>query len=96
MDNLIKVKDFINDCKQYQHYQFLKYPLEEFSDWRSHPRIKRQYCKWIMSESNCPTLLLNIDFPHLEIAKEAEALLDRYDNRYDNGGSRWRTLWYKK
>ena len=78
MDNLSKVKNFIEECKQYQHYQFLKPVPDYFVGWEGHPRVKRDYCKWIMSESNCPTLLLDIKFPHEEVAKEAEALLDRY------------------
>ncbi len=77
-DNLIKVNNFINECKQFSHYQFLNERPDHFDGWEGHPRIKRNYCKWIMSESNCPTLLLDIEFPHEEVAKEAEALLDRY------------------
>ena len=72
-DNLIKVNNFINECKQFSHYQFLNERPDHFNGWEGHPRIKRDYCKWIMSESNCPTLLLDIEFPHEEVAKEAEA-----------------------
>ena len=77
-DNLREVKNFINDCEQKEHYQDLKMPGKEFNNWRTDRRVENQYAKWIINESNCPSLLLNIPVPHKQMTIEAEQFIDRF------------------
>jgi hypothetical protein len=75
---LTKVKEFITGCKQKEHYQDLKMPSDEFNDWKTNDRAKMKYSKWIIQESNCPSLLLDMPLPYKEMTIEAEKFLNRF------------------
>ena len=43
---------------------------ERFSQWQEDRGIMQEYGTWIMTESNCPSLKLDIEFPYEEVLKE--------------------------
>ena len=65
-----KVLSFVEDCKQHEHYQHLNPRPERFSQWQEDRGIMQEYGTWIMTESNCPSLKLDIEFPYEEVLKE--------------------------
>ena len=69
------VEKFIDECKQHSHYQHLNARPERFSEWEEDHNIRQQYFHWVMNDSNCPTLKMDIEFPHKEILAEAEEQL---------------------
>jgi hypothetical protein len=73
-----KLEKFIAECKTKSHYEDLLHPGDKFLGWKEKDQIMNSYADWIMSESNCPSLLVNIPVPHEEMAAEAEALIGRY------------------
>jgi len=91
-DNLREVKNFINDCEQKEHYQDLKTPGKEFDNWRTDRRVENQYAKWIINESNCPSLLLNIPVPHKQMTIEAEQFIDRFVKHRGNWNPGWSSI----
>ena len=66
------VEKFIDECKQHSHYQHLNARPERFSEWEENHNIRQQYFHWVMNDSNCPTLKMDIEFPHKEIIAEAK------------------------
>ena len=78
MEQLDKVKNFIAEANKHSHYEHINLPGDQFLDWREHRGTMISYCKWIMSESNCPSLVTNIEVPHEAMAAEAEKVLERY------------------
>ena len=76
-ENLTELEDFITTCKTKSHYEGLVFPGDMFKGWQENKSIENKYAKWIMSESNCPSLVLNIPVPHKEMAAEAEQFIGR-------------------
>ena len=78
MDNVNKIYEerkqnvlsFVEDCKQHEQYQHLNPRPERFSQWQEDRGIMQEYGTWIMTESNCPSLKLDIEFPYEEVLKE--------------------------
>ena len=90
--NLTKVKEFITECKQKEHYQDLKIPDDEFSNWKTDERVKMKYAKWIIQKSNCPSLLLDMPLPYKEMTAEAEKFLDRFVKHRGNVHPGWSSI----
>ena len=86
------LEKFINTCKEKTHYQDLKFPSDEFKDWREKDHIKNKYAKWVIRESNAPSLLINIPVPHEEMNAEAEALISRYTKHRGDWNPGWSSI----
>lgn len=72
------LNEFIDDCNRYGHYQNLRDRPMQFAAWRSDHDIRNRYCHWIMHDSNCPSLRLDIDIPHEEMLREVSAQMHRF------------------
>ena len=88
----LEVENFIDECSEKTHYQDMKIPGEEFNNWREEKHIENNYAKWIMHESNIPSLLVNIPVPHEEMAAEAEQFLDKFVKHRGNWNPGWSSL----
>ena len=64
------VESFVADCKQHEHYQHLNPRPERFENWQDERGIMQEYGTWIMTESNCPSLKLDMDFPYKTVLEE--------------------------
>jgi|TARA_B100001248_G_scaffold28934_1_gene18886 hypothetical protein len=70
------IDSFIKDCKVHSHYQHIKRKPKEFDNWRNDKSLLWKYSKWIETESNTPTLKMNIEVPNLqEMVKEANNII---------------------
>lgn len=87
-----ELETFIAKCKEKSHYEDLIMPPEKFNNWQENNNIRNQYTKWIMHESNCASLLINIPVPHVEMAAEAEALLNRYVKHRGGWNPGWSSI----
>ena len=65
-----KVNGFVSECNEHEHYQHLNPRPEHFSGWREDRGIMHEYGTWIMGESNCPSLKMDIEFPADIVLKE--------------------------
>ena len=65
-----KVNGFVSECNEHEHYQHLTPRPEHFSGWKGDRGIMHEYGTWIMSESNCPSLKMDIEFPADIVLKE--------------------------
>ena len=92
-NNLKEVKEFITECKQTtHHYHGLKIPGNEFDNWKNDKRVENKYAKWIIQDSNCPSLLLNIPVPYKEMTAEAEQFLDRFVKHRGGWNPGWSSI----
>jgi hypothetical protein len=92
-NNLKEVKEFITECKQTtNHYHGLKIPGNEFDNWKNDKRVENKYAKWIIQDSNCPSLLLNIPVPYKEMTAEAEQFLDRFVKHRGGWNPGWSSI----
>jgi hypothetical protein len=92
LQNLNKVKQFIRKCKEKEHYQDLKLPDEKFKRWKEDNSIIPKYAWWIIHESNCPSLVLNIPVPYKEMAAEAEQFIGRYIKHRGSWNPGWSSI----
>ena len=90
--NLYKVKQFINKCKEKTHYQDLKLPDEKFKKWKEDNSLMPKYAWWIIHESNCPSLVLNIPVPYKEMTAEAEQFLDKFVKHRGSWNPGWSSI----
>jgi|TARA_R110002074_G_scaffold283114_1_gene454746 hypothetical protein len=89
---VIKVEKFIKECKTKLHYEDLIHPGDQFNGWKEKTNIMNDYAKWIIHESNCPSLLVNIPVPHEEMNAEAEALINRYVKHRGSTNPGWSSI----
>jgi hypothetical protein len=75
----MSVDQFIKEkCQPYQHYQLIKPRPDRFTGWQENGAVRSMYYNWIMNESNCPSLKLDIEIPHAEILAEVQAQKHRF------------------
>ena len=91
-DRLAKVLDFIQECKQHEHYAYIESPPEAYSYWKEIRQTRQLYFKWIMKHSNCPSLRLSIDIPHREILAEAENANEYFVKHRGNNHPGWESM----
>lgn len=75
---LAKVTKFLKEHSDIPHYKHMALPPEEFLNWKTDKKQKIPYSRWIMNQSNCPTLKMQLDVPYYQMAKEAEQFLGEY------------------
>ena len=73
------IGQFIEEkCRTNKHYGLAREKPERFNGWRENRAIRSLYYNWIMSDSNCPSLKLDILFPHQEVLDEVLAQRHRF------------------
>lgn len=90
--DLKKLEEFIASCKTKSHYQDMLLPGDKYKGWRESRRIEDQYAKWIIHESNCPSLVLNIPVPHEEMTAEAEQFIGRFVKHRGGWNPGWSSI----
>jgi len=73
-----KLEEFFSDVHQYQHYSGIMPRPDEYNNWTTDKSIRRKYADWITQHSNCPSLKLDIEFPHQEVLSEVLRIQDRF------------------
>lgn len=82
----IPIDQFISEkCYPYQHYQMMQSPPEQFRSWGQDRSVRNAYYNWIVKQSNCPSLKMDIEIPHVDILTEVQAQRHRFvKHRGDN------------
>lgn len=86
------VTDFFNKWNQFPHYSTLNTKPERFNSWQGNDMLTKEYFNWIEKESNCPSLRLDMQVPHEEMAKEALALMNEFVKHRGEEHPGWHSL----
>ena len=73
-----QITAFFDKCNEFTHYQCLNSRPNKFKDWRADNSLKIEYCRWIMHNSNCPSLLLDISVPQSDMLAEVSKISDKF------------------
>lgn len=87
-----EVIDFFDEWKDFDHYSVLNQRPDKFINWQGNEELTKEYFNWIEKESNCPSLRLDMEVPHEEMAKEAFALLDEFVKHRGSEHPGWHSL----
>ena len=60
MESIELLENFITECKKSTHYEHMRSHDNKFENWKQDNKVMNDYAKWIMHESNIPSLKLNI------------------------------------
>ena len=87
-----ELEQFLTKCKEKSHYWDLHNPGDKFKGWQDNKALMQDYAKWIAKESNCPSLVMNIDVPYKQMALEAECLIHRFVKHRGEWNPGWSSL----
>jgi hypothetical protein len=87
-----EVEDFITECVKHSHYAHAKQIPKKFENWQK-DNLVVDYANWVIEESNCPSLKLNIPIPHEEMYFEALDCANRLVKHRSHENNRgWRSM----
>jgi len=92
MESIESLENFITECKKSTHYEHMRSHDNTFENWKQDNKVMNDYAKWIMHESNIPSLKLNIPVPHEEMAAEAERLIHMFVKHRGSYNPGWSSL----
>jgi len=83
---------FFDNTLGLEHYDQIYFTPDKFKNWQNDESLVNPYAKWIRSESNCPSLKLDLKVPQKEMAEEAIALLPEFVKHRGDLHPGWHSL----